>query len=219
MVPDEAKAYFGALGLDVLSEELGFAALEHLMLSGCAQRTIAPVDWRRFKAAYSSKRRRPLLDTIEVPDDPAGETATSAEGRALIAQLELAPAGLRGELAVEWLQSEVGAVLGRPAAEPLDPDLGFFDAGMDSITTVELKTRIESVLGIDLPATVAFECPTVRALAGYLVDEALQLGVATEAEVPRPPERTNGEAQPGALDRLSEDELLELLATEVEAKR
>ncbi|HEX8122677.1 MAG TPA: SDR family NAD(P)-dependent oxidoreductase [Solirubrobacteraceae bacterium] len=204
MVHAEAKAYFAALGLDVVPEDLGLAALEQLILDGCAQRTIAPVDWRRFKPAFTAKRPRPLLDEIEIPEAAAG--GASAEGLELIARLQAAAPEDRRAIAVEFVQQEVGAVLGRPPGEAIDPDLGFFEAGMDSLTTVELKTRLETRLGRALPATLAFERPTIGALAAFLLDEVLDLGTAPEPET---------EQRDDGMEALSEDELLDLLAREV----
>ncbi|HEX8051976.1 MAG TPA: beta-ketoacyl reductase, partial [Thermoleophilaceae bacterium] len=208
MVPEEAKAYFGALGLEVVPEDAGFDALERLLESKAVQRTIAPVDWRTFKAAFSARRRRPLLDLIEVPVEPGG--AASAEGLELIRALEQAPARRRGELIVDFLQRLVGAALGLD--RPMDPQLGFFDAGMDSITAVEVKTRIESSLGVAIPATAAFEHPNIEALATYLLGDVLELAAPEPVEEKPPEANGNGHAE---LDGLSEDELLDLLENQL----
>ena len=41
-------------------------------------------------------------------------------------------------------------------------------SGMDSLTGVELKHRLERVYGINLPTSAAFEYPTVSALATFV---------------------------------------------------
>jgi NAD(P)-dependent dehydrogenase (short-subunit alcohol dehydrogenase family)/acyl carrier protein len=204
MVPAEAQAYFAAIGLDVIPEQLGFAALERLLASDVVQQTVAPVDWRRFKPVFEAKRRRPLLDLIELPADDAAGTTASTDGLALLERLRRTPGAARREIAVQFLQTEVGVVLGRAATDLVDPQLGFFEAGMDSITAVELKGRLETTFGIVLPATAAFEYPNVVALAEYLVD-AFGLEDAVE----------DGD---GPLENLSEQDLLTLLAREVGAE-
>ena len=54
----------------------------------------------------------------------------------------------------------------------LGQDIGMdeplMEAGLDSIGAVELRNSVASQYGIDLPATVTFDQPTVRALADYL---------------------------------------------------
>ena len=206
MVPPEAQAYFAAIGLEVISEQLGFAALERLLASDATQRTVAPVDWRRFKPVFEAKRRRPLLALIEVPqqDEPAG--TASAEGLVLLDRVRRTPAAARHGVAVEFLQEQVGRILGRDAANRLDPGLGFFEAGMDSITAVELKTRLETTLGIVLPATAAFEYPNIETLAAYLVDDVFRFD-------------DEPEDADSNLEAMSEEELLTLLAREVEPER
>ena len=42
------------------------------------------------------------------------------------------------------------------------------EAGLDSIGAVELRNSMATKYGIDLPATISFDQPTVRALADYL---------------------------------------------------
>ncbi|GIH80014.1 acyl carrier protein [Planobispora longispora] len=48
---------------------------------------------------------------------------------------------------------------------PLDPDLNFFEAGLNSLALVELHDEITTTLGIDLPATALFTHPNLAALA------------------------------------------------------
>ena len=39
---------------------------------------------------------------------------------------------------------------------------------MDSLTAVELRTKLEATFGVKIPIAAAFEYPTARALAGYV---------------------------------------------------
>lgn len=43
--------------------------------------------------------------------------------------------------------------------------------GMDSLTSVELRHRLEKSLGCRLPVTTAFDYPTPEAVAGYLAEQ------------------------------------------------
>ena len=43
-----------------------------------------------------------------------------------------------------------------------------FDLGMDSLMAVELKRSLEAGTGLQLPSTLTFNYPTIRAMAGYL---------------------------------------------------
>ena len=53
--------------------------------------------------------------------------------------------------------------------------------GMDSIMTVELRKRLETDLETELPATLAFEYPTIDRLTGFLASEVLHLATGSES--------------------------------------
>ena len=71
------------------------------------------------------------------------------------------------------MRNRVARILGL-AAGP-DAATGFAELGMDSLMAVELRRQLEQDCGCGLPATVAFEYPTVERLAGYLLNEVLGL--------------------------------------------
>ncbi|MDT0317188.1 type I polyketide synthase [Streptomyces millisiae] len=204
LVAGEHLDHFEAMGLHVLPDRVGFAALERLLGSDRRQLTVAPVDWARFRPVLEARRRRPLLERLGAASDPV----TADEG--LLDALRAARGGARTRLLEERLRREVAAVLGLDAGHPgLDRDSGFSDAGMDSVMSVELKNRLDRVLGVVLPATAAFEHPTVAALSEYLLT---LLALPTE----EPPAGEIDEDPAARLDGLSEAELLELLDQELD---
>lgn len=75
----------------------------------------------------------------------------------------------RGDRVLELVLAATGAVLDLPPRE-IDPEIGFFDLGMDSILAVALKTRLEVDTHTELPATLTFELPTPRKLARHLTE-------------------------------------------------
>ncbi|HET6705810.1 beta-ketoacyl reductase, partial [Amycolatopsis sp.] len=201
--------YFEAMGLSVLPDEEGLDAFDRLLGSSRVQVTVAPVDWARFRPVLSAKRDRPLLADL----DPEPVVAAGEGNAALLDRLAAAHPAARRRLAEELVQRETAAVLGRAPDDPPERDLGFFTAGMDSITSVELKTRLEAALGVRLPATVAFEHPNVAALAGFLVHDVLE--PLLPAEEPEAGDDATGEL-PADLAGLPEDELLRLLEAELD---
>jgi acyl carrier protein len=209
---------FEAIGLDVLPDEVGFAALDRLLGSARTQLTVAPVDWARFRPVLEARRRRPLLDLMGA----RRADSLSAVDTVLLDRLRDGSNSIRVRLLEERLQREVAAVLGRSADMPaLERDSGFFEAGMDSIMSVELKNRIEEILDVDLHATAAFENPNIAALAGYLLGEVLALpvnGARDDSDL-----SVGQNALPddlvAQLDDLSEEELLRLLGDELEREQ
>jgi hypothetical protein len=68
----------------------------------------------------------------------------------------------------------------------LDARKGFFEFGMDSLTSLQLRRRLEQALGRPLPSTLAFNYPTIEALASYLSWTPVPDAVPAPAPVPPP---------------------------------
>jgi acyl carrier protein len=206
MVSAELQRYFSALGLDVLPAQQGLDALACLLESDSVERTVAVVDWSRFKPIYAAKRRRPFLDEIE--SRPTFGAGAPADGQGRLRRLlDEAPPERRWEILVGSVQQAVGRILSLDDAEPVSLTQGFFQMGMDSIMSVQLKTELEIGLGEELPSTLAFDCPTVESLCRFLVDEVL----GSDSLAPATPRPVDQEVEDA-----SEEELVALLAAELE---
>lgn len=51
---------------------------------------------------------------------------------------------------------------------PVDRDIGFFDAGGDSLLLGVMHDRISREFGVDLPAVMLFDLPTIAHIAAEL---------------------------------------------------
>ena len=66
------------------------------------------------------------------------------------------------------VRREVAQVVGLRTPDKVDPALNLFKMGMDSLMAIELKSRLERVVAATLPSALAFNYPTVSALAAFL---------------------------------------------------
>ncbi|MGF1989391.1 MAG: acyl carrier protein [Nostoc sp. ZfuVER08] len=91
----------------------------------------------------------------------------------LLEQLQATPPRRRQATLVSHIQKDVAQILGRDITQLPDPQLGFFEMGMDSLMSLELRNRLQVNLGQILPSTLTFEYPTINALAEYFLGEGL----------------------------------------------
>jgi myxalamid-type polyketide synthase MxaE and MxaD len=205
---EASEALFAQAGLRKMAAFDALQVMGDLIAAGVGQRTVASIDWSVFKPSLESTGSSLLARIDGVP-----ATTAAAAGRGVLAA-EIAALGA-GEARIrltQYICGQVGAVLGRDPSQ-LDTLRGFFKLGMDSLMTVELRRRLEAALDRTLPATIAFEYPTVAALAGYL---CTVLGKVESSDAPAP--AVAAAAPVAALEALadrSEDELASMLDDEL----
>jgi acyl carrier protein len=130
--------------------------------------------------------------------------------------LEAAPAAKRHELLAAYIRNQVNDILKFDSSHPLEVSQGFFQIGMDSLMAVELQHRVQGALGVSLSSTVSFDQPNIESLARYLLEKVLfsklpggANGVSTQKDV-------GAEALSADIQTLSEEELVRLLARELQ---
>jgi len=157
---------------------------------------------------YGAKRRRPFLEQVG-PLTTGKAAAPAAKASDILQRLEAARPQDRWDLLVDHVRGEVAKVLRLEPGRTIELNRGLFDLGMDSLMSVELKSRLEASLGRPLPSTLTFNYPNVGALADYLAKDALSLQLSAPEPVTATPELVTVAAD---RDDISEDELANQLA-------
>ncbi|MFC5149963.1 type I polyketide synthase [Streptomyces aureoversilis] len=147
-----------------------------------------------------SRPARPTRPTAGSGDggNSTGPAAGAATGRddtpgSWRERLAALPEADRAPALLELVRTEVATVLGHPDAAAVAPGRPFTELGFDSLTGVLLRNRLGMLTGLPLPATVAFDRPSVTELAGHLYEE---LG-SSPAPPPEAAVAATGPASPG----------------------
>lgn len=171
-------------GTHFIDADLAGGSLARVISSKTAHAVVWPVDWERMAASLPSHYRGGLLDAL-LPASRQDEASRRAPS--FRSQLEAVPVYERRALIESLVAAEVARVLGHGTAVVVDRAIGFTELGMDSLMAVELCNRLRAQLAESLPATLAFEHPSIDALTAHLA-ERLSVQTAEEhAEQPRAP--------------------------------
>lgn len=148
-------------GENSFSPQRGLQFLKQLLqepqAKALAQVGVTSIDWPRFLAGPMATS--PFFNNFRAP----GETTATEVAQIQSFNLE--------QLRVE-VSDQVSKILGE-SNEVLqeNEDLGFFDLGMDSLGSIELRNNLQNRLEHTLPITLAIDYPTVSKLANFLFEE------------------------------------------------
>ncbi|MBD2364812.1 SDR family NAD(P)-dependent oxidoreductase [Anabaena minutissima FACHB-250] len=195
----QAESWVKAKGIGTIAPHQVLAVLEQQMLAPASPQVgVVPVDWSKFNISPFFQDLQPQAKSTE-PSSQAGE---------FLQQLDTIPKGEHRAYLMNHVCTQVATVLGGNPTIAIDIQQGFFDLGMDSLTSVELRNRLQTSLGCSLPSTLTFKYPTVTALVDYLAGEVLNLAT--------PPPETNVKNQDWeAVKQLSDDEVDASIAKEI----
>jgi acyl transferase domain-containing protein/acyl carrier protein len=143
MVDASRMEFMRRVGAPAIKPGLAVEALRESMRQRENHVVIADFVWPRFAQTYTISRPRPLL--------------------AALLEAQTMPGTVLDQVRVH-----VAALLGYPGPAEVDSGRTFDDLGFDSVTTVDLVTRLSETIGRKLPTTVVFDHPTPASLASFL---------------------------------------------------
>ncbi len=189
------------LGFDGVPAERVVEAIDRLVADGIPQAVCAVFDAARWHAAMG---REGAMSLVEAPP-AAAQVAAGARGAAmpgaapgvnasasgerggappsLAEALAAVPAGPPRRAVMERaIKAEVSAVL-RMALARIPTDRALKTLGLDSLMALELRNRLEQCADSALSPTLAWNHPTVRALAEHLAE---RMHIDLDAPAPAP---------------------------------
>ncbi|MBZ6477419.1 type I polyketide synthase, partial [Streptomyces griseocarneus] len=125
------------------------------------------VDWATAFPGPAPRRVPLPTYAFRRPSDPTDDDTTFA------ARLRALPEDGRERAAADLVRSTTAALLNLADPAGVGADRAFRDLGLDSVTAIELRNRLNEATGLALPHTVVFDHPTAGSLAARIVAEAL----------------------------------------------
>ena len=170
--------YRAAQGIGKIAPDLGFDLLQQFLNGADPEVSVLPVNWTVFRKQFATGSLPSILGEAQ---------HGSHSDRRLLDELRRANPKKRRSLLITHIESQLRAVMGLSSACLLDPRQGLNSLGMDSLLAVEFGSRLQSSLECALPATMAFEHPTIEATADFLLSQILQFDAETPpALIPEP---------------------------------
>ncbi|MFB7671831.1 SDR family NAD(P)-dependent oxidoreductase, partial [Kitasatospora purpeofusca] len=109
---------------------------------------------------------------VRTPTRPTATTTNTQTGTWTTDMAALTPEERRTTL-ITLLHHHINTVLGHTTTDTPDTERPFRDMGFDSLTGLELRTRLQNTTGLRLPSTLVFDYPTLTTLAHHL-DQHIQ---------------------------------------------
>ena len=148
-------------GAGLIEPEVGLELFARIAAAGKPQIAVLPMDWQAWRAAHPAAAAVPLLSEL-IPPTPASAAVAAPPSPPAAA----AP-GLDTMLDTVRMAVARALFFDGPAAVAIDQPIR--ELGFDSLMATELSAELGKLIGAKLPATIAFDHPTPRALAEHLM--------------------------------------------------
>ncbi len=202
ILTDEQLAFFERSGLRPMESERAIDAMSRLVAAGVVQQTVANIDIPLLKSAFQVSGRKPFLESLR--ERVSNEKKVAGPASSVRELLAAVPLQDRREVIANRVESEVARIMGIVSPSRIDPQRGLFEMGMDSLMSVQLRTRLEIAFERSLSATTIFNHPSVAALTDLFAEDLLQVA-ASENSVGSSVD-SNGDSKLDGIEHLSDEE-------------
>ncbi|SDO61612.1 type I polyketide synthase [Lentzea jiangxiensis] len=173
-VSGQADQLLSDLGVPAMAPELGVLALRRALGRDETALTVAAFEWPKFAPPFAALRPSPLLaDLPEVVAIAEADARRAEEGAEVTTAWRTRLAGMpqaeRERVLHRLVLTHTSAVLGHE--DEVSAQQLFTKLGIDSLTAVELRGRLNAETGLALPPTIVFDHPSPAALAAHLLAE------------------------------------------------
>ncbi|MCA9490227.1 MAG: SDR family NAD(P)-dependent oxidoreductase [Myxococcales bacterium] len=176
---EEERAAMAGRGMVPIPEELGRTLWRELVRrqDGALVGTI--LDLRALQVAFSAAPVPPFFRTLVVTRKARG--AKAAADSPFIQELIALTPKQRENLLRDTLAAEIAKALNLGGPEAVPPGRPLAELGLDSLLAIELRNALSRRIGAQLPATFAFDHPTLDAMTVFLLEQLSALLPDAEA--------------------------------------
>ncbi len=137
----------------------GIEILEQLLLHSPAQIGVIPIDWNIWS------KNNPVTSFYDHLLIAQAESIANLDFKQQLLSVE---GSQRKALLIEQISQQVGNILGKDIKQ-IDLELGFSELGLDSLSSVELRNKLQSGYDLKLSSTIIFDYSNISSLADYLL--------------------------------------------------
>jgi len=163
--PDVAR-HLDAMGVRPMNLQNTLAGIKTAMAHECEAIVFADLYWPAIARANPALCAQPRLSA-----HVASHAGAVHSGHFRTHLLELSE-GAREVKLIDFLRDQIGTVL-KLQVQSIDPDRPVSELGLDSLTSFELKNRVESALGISLPLGSFLQRPSVNKLVALIAQKLI----------------------------------------------
>lgn len=156
------------LGFRLFAPERAVEVMERLVAAGGAQALVADIDWKAFQS-FVDFSGAPSFFALAAP--AGADAAAGAASRTVdAARIRAAAPAEAQALLLDLARRQLAAVMLLESAQTLDVEQRFNFMGMDSLMAIAFAARLENLLQLSLPTTLAYNYPTLRAVVDHLYE-------------------------------------------------
>lgn len=221
MAGTEDIEMLGKRGINAFPADQSMDILGTLLKHNSTQPVVVNGNWSVFCPLFAMLGKGNLFELLYSAAPAAGTPAERNEPASeLRMQIESLPSIQAEQVLVQFLKEQVGEILAYQNGQLPDSRQGLFEMGMDSMSVIQLKERIEMQLQLSIQVTDIFEYRTIEQLCGHLLEKIREEAASQEETEETQPSFTHqngtGNDQPLTLQgSLPVDELLEKLTSHI----
>jgi acyl transferase domain-containing protein/acyl carrier protein len=162
MASPDFQKWLTQMGVGTLPPEQAIDVLCSLIGTNCIQTTVAKMNWDIFKELYEASKKRPLLETITGRSQEVTKQSSEQQSE-ILQRLFKTSEHEHYSLLLEYIQDLAVEILGLNVSQ-FDIHQSLNTMGLDSLMAFELRNRIKTDLGVEVPLVKFLEDLNVEGL-------------------------------------------------------